>query len=108
MITPRDLSRSAPRLLIALVVISPLVPGQFAPSPESVPSKPQNRLPRPSGMATGGMHAPIKDSHARPITAGGFVDDAPIVFVTAFALFVEPSQSNQPQVLDPILPKREC
>src|SRR5205807_2000183 len=31
--------------------------------------------------STGGIHAPIKDSHSRPITAGGFVDDAPFVFV---------------------------
>ena len=31
-------------------------------------------------MSTGGIHAPIKDSHSRPITAGGFVDDAPVVF----------------------------
>jgi hypothetical protein len=31
-------------------------------------------------MATGGIHAPIKDALSRPITAGGFVDGAPIVF----------------------------
>src|SRR5258707_3250425 len=31
-------------------------------------------------MATGAAHAAVKDSHSRPITAGGFVDDAPIVF----------------------------
>src|SRR6266849_496585 len=34
-----------------------------------------------SGMATGGVHAPIKDSKSRPITAGGFVDGAPVVFI---------------------------
>ena len=36
----------------------------------------------PSGMgvATGAAHPAIKDSHFRPITAGGFVDDAPVVF----------------------------
>jgi dienelactone hydrolase len=33
-----------------------------------------------SGMSTGGVHAPVKDSLSRPITAGGFVDGAPIVF----------------------------
>ena len=50
-------------------------------SPQSARDKPQNvPLPRPSGMSTGGIHAPIKDSHSRPITAGGFVDDAPVVF----------------------------
>jgi hypothetical protein len=33
-----------------------------------------------SGMSTGAAHAPVKDSLSRPITAGGFVDGAPIVF----------------------------
>ncbi len=32
------------------------------------------------GVATGTAHPAVKDSHSRPITAGGFVDDAPIVF----------------------------
>ncbi len=32
------------------------------------------------GVATGGAHAAVKDSHSRPITAGGFMDGAPIVF----------------------------
>ncbi len=32
-------------------------------------------------MSTGGIHAPVKDSHLRPITAGGFVDGAPVVYV---------------------------
>jgi enediyne biosynthesis protein E4 len=34
-----------------------------------------------SGMSTGGAHAPVKDALSRPITAGGFVDDAPVVFI---------------------------
>lgn len=34
-----------------------------------------------SGVATGPAHAPIKDAQQRPITAGGFVDNAPVVFV---------------------------
>jgi enediyne biosynthesis protein E4 len=42
-------------------------------------SSPQE-TPRPSGMATGGIHAPVKDSLSRPITAGGFVDGAPVMF----------------------------
>jgi enediyne biosynthesis protein E4 len=33
------------------------------------------------GMASGGAHAPVKDALSRPITAGGFVDGAPVVFV---------------------------
>ena len=32
------------------------------------------------GMSTGAAHAPVKDALSRPITAGGFVDGAPIVF----------------------------
>jgi hypothetical protein len=36
-----------------------------------------------SGMGTsiGGIHAPVKDALSRPITAGGLVDGAPVVFV---------------------------
>jgi enediyne biosynthesis protein E4 len=33
-----------------------------------------------SGMSTGIAHAPVKDALSRPITAGGFVDGAPVVF----------------------------
>ena len=39
--------------------------------------------PQPSsgmGVSTGVPHAAVKDSHHRPITAGGFVDNAPVVF----------------------------
>jgi hypothetical protein len=46
-----------------------------------VSAQQQNPPPsRPSGMATGGAHAPVKDALSRPITAGGFVDGAPVVF----------------------------
>src|SRR5882762_8973565 len=46
------------------------------------PQTPQSPAPvRPSGMSTGGAHAPVKDSKSRPITAGGFVDGAPVVFI---------------------------
>jgi len=31
-------------------------------------------------MSTGGPHAPVKDALMRPITAGGFVEGAPIIF----------------------------
>ncbi|HYM79115.1 MAG TPA: CRTAC1 family protein [Candidatus Dormibacteraeota bacterium] len=33
-----------------------------------------------NGMSTGVAHAPVKDALSRPITAGGFVDGAPVVF----------------------------
>ena len=34
-----------------------------------------------SGVSTGAPHPPVKDALSRPITAGGFVDGAPVVFV---------------------------
>jgi len=36
--------------------------------------------PQQSGSATGGTFAPVLDSERRPITAGGFVKEGPIVF----------------------------
>src|SRR5690349_7067095 len=32
------------------------------------------------GVSTGAAHAAVKDAQSRPITAGGFVDNAPVVF----------------------------
>jgi hypothetical protein len=43
------------------------------------PSKPP--LPAQGGMSTGAPHEAVKDAQMRPITAGGFVDGAPVVFV---------------------------
>src|SRR5436853_6817562 len=78
---PRPPSRVLRLLLVALSSLGVLAFSQFALSQQAT-EKPQNiPLPRPSGMSTGGIHAAIKDSHSRPITAGGFVDDAPVVFV---------------------------
>jgi len=36
--------------------------------------------PPAGGSSTAGVFAPVKDARKRPITAGGFVDGAPIVF----------------------------
>lgn len=44
----------------------------------TVPKPPQTSSSM--GVATGAAHAPVKDSQSRPITAGGFVDGAPVVF----------------------------
>jgi hypothetical protein len=44
------------------------------------PDAPEKQGPQ-SGMSTGGAHAPVKDALSRPITAGGFVDGAPVIFV---------------------------
>jgi enediyne biosynthesis protein E4 len=36
--------------------------------------------PAGAGVSTGAAHAAVKDAQSRPITAGGFVDNAPVVF----------------------------
>jgi hypothetical protein len=46
-------------------------------------SKDQTGQSQQNGMTTGAARAPVKDSQTRPITAGGFVDGAPVVFVDA-------------------------
>ena len=46
--------------------------------PQAEPKKPQSNAGM--GVSTGIAHPAIKDSHSRPITAGGFVDGAPVVF----------------------------
>src|SRR5436305_6410030 len=51
---------------------------QNAASQEREERKPQKQ--ESTGVATGTPHAPVKDAMSRPITAGGFVDGAPIVF----------------------------
>ncbi len=61
-------------VLLASVRSAIGVPGQQASHPKT------KQAPTSMGVATGAAHAPIKDSHSRPITAGGFVDDAPVVF----------------------------
>jgi len=45
------------------------------------PAPAQQQVPPPSGVRTGGVYAPVKDAKNRPITAGGFVDGAPVVFI---------------------------
>src|SRR5712691_428695 len=42
--------------------------------------KPQGP-PQSGGASTGGVFAPVLDEKHRPITAGGFVDGAPVIFV---------------------------
>src|SRR5450755_3286359 len=39
------------------------------------------QAPSPGGEASGPAHAPVMDVQKRPITAGGFVDGAPVVFI---------------------------
>jgi len=39
--------------------------------------------PATTGVSTAGPHRAVKDAKSRPVTAGGFVDGAPVVFVDA-------------------------
>jgi len=44
------------------------------------PEDRKTQKPESMGVATGTPHAPVRDALSRPITAGGFVDGAPVVF----------------------------
>jgi len=67
-------------LLLSVLLSAPAAFEQQS-SPRN-PQTPQSPAPvKPSGMSTGGAHAPVKDAKSRPITAGGFVDGAPIIFL---------------------------
>jgi len=50
----------------------------FAQEPAS--SKPSQQTSPMGGVSTGAAHTAVKDAQSRPITAGGFVDGAPVVF----------------------------
>jgi hypothetical protein len=45
------------------------------------PAKPDADAQAQSGMRTGAPRPPVKDAQMRPITAGGFVDGAPVYFL---------------------------
>src|SRR5213594_1477628 len=67
-------SKSLPALLFMPVLFA--LSGAAQEREERKPQKPES-----AGVATGAPHAPVKDAMSRPITAGGLVDDAPIVFI---------------------------
>ena len=62
-------------LLIALACV---LPGC---AQEEVPEKAKPQQAPMGGVSTGAAHAAQKDAQSRPITAGGFVDGAPVVFM---------------------------
>src|SRR5438046_9907260 len=71
-------SRSPLYTAAALATFAALVLGTVLAQqnpPEKEPARGQQ-----TGMSTGAAHAPVKDALSRPITAGGFVDGAPIIF----------------------------
>jgi hypothetical protein len=75
MADPSKRARNIRHVLLAIFVLS---------QPLSVHAQgevQQTQQPRTAGgAATGGVFAPIRDALSRPITAGGFVDGAPVVY----------------------------
>jgi hypothetical protein len=71
------------RMTFACLLSTALVPVGFAGPPQQNKTQepPKAQAPAQSGGAsTGGVFAPVLDEKHRPITAGGFVDGAPIIF----------------------------
>src|SRR5216684_227051 len=66
-------------ILPTILLIASLSTGQDVPAEKRPIEK--TTQSSPMGMATGAAHAPRKDDKSRLITAGGFVDDAAIVFL---------------------------
>jgi len=73
--------RQPVRVAAALCLLSATPTAAQAPSPPEAAQQEK----RPSGMATGGVYRPVFDAAGRPITAGGFVDGAPVVFADVTA-----------------------
>src|SRR3974390_1640285 len=73
----RNRSASAISLAAACVLALAVYLCAFAQQPQQ--GGPTSKM----GNSTGGVHAPVKDALSRPITAGGFVDGAPVMFVDA-------------------------
>src|ERR1700720_1274571 len=73
-----------PKRVVAIGICLALTLGPAARGQEAASEKagPQNQQSGMSGCAsTGGAHSPVKDALSRPITAGGFVDGAPVIFL---------------------------
>src|SRR5918911_785891 len=68
-----------PMLLLALLVPA-LLAGADAPQTNGSSRQQPKQAQVSSGVMTGGVHPAVKDAQNRPITAGGFVDGAPVVF----------------------------
>ncbi len=58
-------------MAVFILISCPLTSGQEPPKPDA----------DAGGMRTGMPRTPVKDAQMRPITAGGFVDGAPVYFV---------------------------
>src|SRR6267143_863233 len=67
-----------PSKFLPALLLMPVLFALCGAAQEPEDRKPQK--PESMGVATGNPHAPVKDALSRPITAGGFVDGAPVVF----------------------------
>jgi hypothetical protein len=67
--------RAQASLPLSLCLALALASGQECTAQNSPQAAPQR------GVSTGAPHAAVKDAQSRPVTAGGFVDGAPVVFI---------------------------
>ncbi|HQR37110.1 MAG TPA: CRTAC1 family protein [Blastocatellia bacterium] len=63
------------RAVLAILALAAVAPAQA----------PDTQAPKQGGASTGGVYAARRDAQNRPITAGGFVDGAPVLFDDATA-----------------------
>src|SRR5690348_16171256 len=68
--------RSATVLLLCIVLVS-------STRSQQAQSRPEQQKDQQNGMSTGVARPAVKDAKNRPITAGGFVDGAPVIFADA-------------------------
>src|SRR5215470_14192970 len=66
--------------IVSVLFLCLLANGVCAQQPATEKAPPTSQQ---GGMSTGAAHAPVKDAKSRPITAGGFIDGAPVVFIDA-------------------------
>jgi enediyne biosynthesis protein E4 len=67
-------------LALAIVIILVADPRAFSQEQEGKRSAVSPMPPTQGAVSTGGAHAAVLDSEKRPITAGGFVENGPVVF----------------------------
>ena len=75
----RFLSNAPQCRTCAAILLTSAIFSSPARSQPPAPQQPETPSAQ-SGVTTAGAHAAIKDEKSRPITAGGFVDGAPVVF----------------------------
>ena len=71
---------SSPLRLLLLLALCETLAAVPVSAQQTAHEKSEAPVPQ-GGMSTGPAHAPVKDAQSRPITAGGFVDGAPVIFL---------------------------